>query len=83
MYHLPVYKCSAPFHKNGRYTLESTSLVFEEGKPVAVLVWKDEPDGSLSPAVRVQLDPKWLHPLGSNPDDQQFSYEMPIEWPES
>lgn len=56
-------------------------LLLKPGEPpVAVLEWSRYPDGTCIPAVAVQLDPRYLHPL-QGWGEVTHSYEFPIESP--
>jgi hypothetical protein len=59
----------------------NVDLLLEPGQPpLAVLEWREEPDGANSPAVAIQLESQWLHPL-QGWGTVTHMYEMAVESP--
>lgn len=57
-------------------------LLVQDGRPpIAVLEWADYPDGTSTPSVALQLDPKYLHPLPPSWAPVTHLYEQQMDSP--
>lgn len=66
--------------QGGKNTMRAVSLIFESGKPVAVLEWKDVP-GGLEPLVVMPLDPLLLQKMEMQPGVFGYAYNGQIVLP--
>lgn len=75
-----VFEFFATVSQGGKNTMRIVHLIFESGRPVAVLEWSDAPDG-LEPLVKIPLDPIFLQNAEVAPGQAMYVYNKPIVLP--
>jgi len=74
-------RCFLPLTHAGHTAFYAVDLLLTAGQPpTLVLEWADGQDGTRSPSVAVQLDPRYLSPLAGW-GDTTHSYQLPIDSP--